>query len=170
MPTSKRRQPKLWNASSEKKRLVFSMRRTARMKMSCYCGKTWKQPNFGIHCFKVFDNRNSRFATVPSSKKLCFYEHGFRSVFFFPISFFFGEFETPPRSLHVGTRSLHAEGDPLIISFATVIWLVVWVKRGGSYVAPSITMFTSILAGSTTMCGRQRCRHSLEIRCSLFAW
>ena len=56
--------------------------------MSCYCGKTWKQPNSGIHCFKVFDNRNSRFATVPSSKKQCFYEHGVPVRFFSRYHFF----------------------------------------------------------------------------------
>ena len=35
--------------------------------MSCYCGKTRKRPNFGIHFLDVFDEINSRFTTVPYS-------------------------------------------------------------------------------------------------------
>ena len=31
------------------------------MKMSCYCDKTRKRTNFGIHVFDVFDDMNSRF-------------------------------------------------------------------------------------------------------------
>ena len=35
--------------------------------MSCYCGKTRKRPNFGIHFLDVFDEINSRVTTVPYS-------------------------------------------------------------------------------------------------------
>ena len=35
--------------------------------MSCYCGKTRKRPNFGIHFLDVFHERHPRFATVPCS-------------------------------------------------------------------------------------------------------
>ena len=59
------------------------------IKMSCYCGKTRKRPNFGIHFLDVFLERHPRFATVPESffEKTCFYEHGFRSsgVFVFRV-------------------------------------------------------------------------------------
>ena len=45
------------------KKCYFSMKR------SCYCGKTRKHPNFGIHFLDVFDERNLRFTTVPYSFK-----------------------------------------------------------------------------------------------------
>ena len=56
--------------------------------MSCYCGKTRKRPNFGIHFLDAFDERNSRFITVPYSKQTCFYEHRPRSAGMFLMSYF----------------------------------------------------------------------------------
>ena len=67
IPTYNRRPSKLWNASFEKKMLVFSIHKNALMKMSCYFGKMQKQRTFEIHFLDLFHNINSRFATVPSS-------------------------------------------------------------------------------------------------------
>ena len=72
---------KLWNASSDRKNAAFQSPQNTPDEMSCYCGKTRKRPNFGIHFLDVFDEINSRVTTVPYSleEKMCFSEHGFRS-------------------------------------------------------------------------------------------
>ena len=49
--------------------LFFRVHKDPPMKRSCYCGKTRKRPNFGIHFLDVFDERNLRFTTVPYSFK-----------------------------------------------------------------------------------------------------
>ena len=90
MPHYRRRPPKLWNASSDGKNVIFQgSKKKHPMKMSCYCGKTRKRPNFGIHFLDAFDERNSRFTTAPYSlKKTCFYEHRPRSAGMFLMSYF----------------------------------------------------------------------------------
>ena len=52
-----------------KNMLFFRLHKNFPMKMSCYCGKTRKHPNCGIFFLEDFHERNSRFATVPSSLK-----------------------------------------------------------------------------------------------------
>ena len=49
--------------------LFFRVHKDPPMKRICYCGKTRKRPNFGIHFLDVFDERNLRFTTVPYSYK-----------------------------------------------------------------------------------------------------
>ena len=43
----------------------FRLHKNPPMKMSCYCGKMRKRPNFGIYFLDVFHERILRFATVP---------------------------------------------------------------------------------------------------------
>ena len=64
VPFCSSRRLKHWNASSDETMLFFRFHKNHPMKMSCYCGKTRRCPNFSIHFLGCFSWKKCVFRRI----------------------------------------------------------------------------------------------------------